>query len=66
MAFKVTLRNKTYDFEGDTNVRKILKRININPESYLVVRNGKLLTEDDVIKDGEEIKIIAVISGGSD
>lgn len=66
MAFKVTLRNKTYDFEGDTNVRKILKRININPESYLVVRNGKLLTEDDVIKDGEEIKIIAVISGGTD
>ena len=66
MAFKVTVRNKTYDFEGVTNVRKILKRININPESYLVVRNGKLLTEDDVIKDGEEIKIIAVISGGTD
>ena len=66
MTFKVTLRNKTYEFEKDASVRKILKRININPESYLVVRNGKLLTEDDVVKDGEEIKIVAVISGGTE
>lgn len=65
MTFKVVFRKKTYEFEENMSVKKVLKRICISSESYLVVRDGKLLTENDMIKDGEIIKIISVISGGT-
>jgi sulfur carrier protein ThiS len=28
-------------------------------------RNGELIVEDEILKDGEVVKLIAVISGGS-
>ena len=65
MTFEVVFRKKTYEFEENMSVKKVLKRICISSESYLVVRDGKLLTENDMIKDGEIIKIISVISGGT-
>jgi sulfur carrier protein ThiS len=31
----------------------------------LAIRNGKLINEATIVQDGEEIKLIAVISGGA-
>ncbi len=41
-----------------------MQRLNLSPEAHLLVRNGELLNENDWLKDGDEIKIVAVISGG--
>lgn len=34
------------------------------PEAVLVMRNGELVTEETVLKDEDEVKLIAMISGG--
>ncbi len=46
-------------------VMDIFKELNLNPEEYLVIRGGKVLTEDEEIKEDDEIELIRVISGGN-
>lgn len=42
----------------------LLKKLKINPEAVLVIRNNTLITEDEKIENTDEIKILSVISGG--
>jgi sulfur carrier protein ThiS len=44
-------------------LRESLKFTNMNPESVLAVREGVLLTDDEIIKDGDRIKLVPVSSG---
>lgn len=66
MTIKITLRKQTYEIdEKSIQVKLALRKINLSPESHLVVRQGELLNENDYLKDGDEVKIVAVISGGA-
>ena len=42
-----------------------LKKAGILPEGVIAVRNGEMIVEDEILKDGETVKLVAVISGGS-
>lgn len=42
-----------------------LQKIDIVPESVIATREGEMILDDEILKDGEIIKLIAVISGGS-
>lgn len=52
------------EIAGSHTVKEILKRLDINPESVLVIRDKKILTPDVVVKEDEEIEVWPVISGG--
>ncbi len=60
----VTYRNKTWEFDETMFVQQLLKRLDLLPESVLVVRNGTLVTEDQRLLPEDEVKIVAVVSGG--
>ena len=60
----LTLRGKTYTVPAGLRIREAIKHIGLTPESYLAVRNGELVPEDERLKEGEVIKLVAVISGG--
>ncbi|MEM3127096.1 MAG: MoaD/ThiS family protein [Candidatus Woesearchaeota archaeon] len=55
-------RKEQIEFEG--KVRKLLEKIKVNPSEVLVVVNDELATEDDVVKKGDKVKLLSVISGG--
>ncbi len=55
-------KKKTLKFKG--RIKDLLKQLGLNPVTVLVVRNSELLTEDAVLSDADEIKIISVVSGG--
>lgn len=63
---RVILRrnNEVKEIEGDLKVSEILKILNINPETVLVVRGEEILTPDKIVRNSEEVEIIPVISGG--
>ena len=42
-----------------------LQKSDIVPESVIATRDGEMILEDEILKDGDVIKLIAVISGGS-
>ena len=61
---KIVHRNQVWELKGRRRVRDAIKEVGLIPHAVLAVRDGKLLTEDAVIKDDDEVKLIAVISGG--
>lgn len=66
MTIKLVLRKNEYELEGKpTKVKEALRQLNLSPEAYLVVRAGDLLNENDVLYDGDVVKLVAVISGGA-
>jgi len=49
-----------------TNIplRKAMKEKNISVSDHLAVRAGELITDDEMVKTGDRIELIPVISGG--
>ena len=64
---KVILRNprRELDVEGDASVKDVLKRLDVIPETVLVIRDGELLLKTDLVSDADTIELRPVISGGS-
>jgi sulfur carrier protein len=60
----MTLRKKIYEVKAGMTIRDAILKLDIIPESVLPVKNGELLTDDEILEDGDEIKLVAVISGG--
>jgi sulfur carrier protein ThiS len=61
---KVILRNKEWELRPGMTVRDAILHMGVDPESVLAVRDGQLINEATLTKDGDTIKLIAVISGG--
>jgi sulfur carrier protein len=61
---KLVLRNQEYEVRPGMTLLDALKKNDILAESVLCTRDGELVTEDEILKDGDVIKLIAVISGG--
>jgi sulfur carrier protein ThiS len=64
MTIKIKLRDHAYQLEGELSLNKALKRLNIPNNSILAIRNGSLLTEDEILRDNDQIELVAIISGG--
>jgi sulfur carrier protein ThiS len=62
---KLTYRNRTWELSAGMTVRDAILKCGLNPEQVLAVRGGQLVNEATLLKDGDEIKLVAVISGGS-
>ena len=63
---KVLLRNprREVEFQGPTTVIRLLHRLEINPESVLVIRGDELVPRDARLSDDDDVEIRPVISGG--
>jgi sulfur carrier protein len=61
---KIILRQKEYEVRPGMTLLSALNKIEILPESVLATRDGELIEEDEILKDGQVIKLVAVISGG--
>lgn len=64
MSVKLVLRDKEYEVKPGMTLLDSLKKIGILTESVIATRNGELILEDEILRDGEVIKLVAVISGG--
>ena len=62
---KLILRNKEYQVKPGMTLLSALGKINVVPESVIATREGEMILDDEILKDGDEIKLIAVISGGA-
>ena len=65
MPVELVLRDRKYVVTAGQTIRQALENLDIVPETVLPVRQGKLVPEDEILKEGESIRLVAVISGGS-
>ncbi len=61
---KLILREKEYEVRQGMTLLDALKKSQIIPESVIATREGELILDDEILKQGDVIKLIAVISGG--
>ena len=61
---KLILRNKEYEVKPGMTLLSALKKINVIPESVIATRAGEMILDDEILKEGDVIKLVAVISGG--
>ena len=65
MEIKFELRDETLVLEEKSiKVKSAMQKLDLSMQAYLPVRDGVLLNEGDTLRNGETIKLIAVISGG--
>lgn len=61
---KLLPQNKIVSFSDSMRVTVLLRKLALQPETVMVIRGSRLLTEEDVIQAEDEIEIRSVISGG--
>lgn len=64
MMVTLTVRDKTYEVRPGMTLQAALQKIGILPESVIASREGELILEDEILRDGDVIKLVSVISGG--
>lgn len=61
---KIIYRDKVWELKGNITVRDAIKKVGLQPEAVLAMRDGKLITDDVIAKPDDTIHLIAVVSGG--
>lgn len=64
MTVKLILRGKEYEVKAGMNLLDALRKTGILPEGVIATRDGEMILDDEILKDGDVVKLIAVISGG--
>lgn len=65
MTVKLILRDKEYEVKPGMTLLDSLKKISVLSESVIATREGEMILDDEILRDGDVVKLIAVISGGS-
>jgi len=61
---KIIYRDQEWELHGRRRVREAIREVGLSPQAVLAVRGSELLTEDVMVEEDDEVKLVAVISGG--
>lgn len=61
---KLILRDKEYEVRPGMDLLAALEKCGILSESVIATRDGELILEDEILRDGDVVRLVAVISGG--
>lgn len=63
---KTTLihRGKRIEVRSGSTLRDAIRKAGFSPEAVLAAKDGELITDDRILLPGDEIQLVAVISGG--
>lgn len=64
MTVKLILRGQEYEVRAGMTVQHALEKIAVEPEAVIATRDGELITDDEILQEGDVIRLVAVISGG--
>jgi sulfur carrier protein len=65
MQIRLEPQGKELTVAGRRRVGDVIRQLGIVAGTVMVIRGDDLLTDDDVVEDGDAIELRAVISGGS-
>ena len=65
MDVDIRLRDQSFEVRSGMTLRDALTSLEIPPDSVLPTREGELITDDEILRKGDSIRLIPVISGGA-
>ena len=60
----VFLRDKRSVEVEAKNVSEVFSKLSILREQYVVIKNGRIVCEDELLSEGDAIELFTVASGG--
>jgi sulfur carrier protein ThiS len=64
MEAVMRLRADEYKIRPGMTVRDAMLQNDILPESVIPTRDGEMITDDELVREGDLIRLVSVISGG--
>jgi sulfur carrier protein len=64
MTVHLSHPERDLDIRGPKRVKDLLRELNLVVEAHLVIRGDDLVTEDEMLRDSDQVEIRPVISGG--
>jgi sulfur carrier protein len=64
MSAKLIYRKKEYTIRHGMTVRSALQKMDISTEAVIAVKNGEVITDDEIIAENDVIQLLSVLSGG--
>ncbi len=61
---KLIYRNQTWELRGGMTVRDAIRKVGLDPDAVLALRDGVLINEETILAEDDVIKLVAVVSGG--
>lgn len=61
---KVTYREQHWEVSGNITARELIEQVGLEPSTVIATRGSKLVFDTELLGEDDEIKLIAVISGG--
>ena len=65
MKVQLNHPDRQVEVKGPKRVKELLSDLNLVVEAHLVIRGEELVTEDEMLRDTDQVEIRPVISGGS-
>jgi len=64
MNIYIEKEQKRLALEKACTAQELLARLNINPDTVLVVKNDEVVLPEENLSEADDIKILSVVSGG--
>ncbi len=64
MSATIKFRKQEFEVESGTTVRDAMLKLDIEADSVVPTRDGELIAYEEIIDEGETIRLVPVISGG--
>ncbi len=65
MPIKVIYRGKEIEVPKEKiKAKELLEFLGLSPLSSLVIKNGEVVPEDEIIEEKDEVRVVNAISGG--
>lgn len=61
---KILYRDREWEVRAGMTVRDAILKVGLNPLAVLALREGKLIHENTILREGDVITLISVVSGG--
>ncbi len=61
---KLVFRNNQWEVRPGMTIEAALKQLQIEPEAVLPTIKDTLVTTDYILRDGDVVRLVAVVSGG--
>ena len=55
---------KSLEIKEKITFKELIKKLKISCESSILVKNNKIVLEDEILCNLDEVKILSVVSGG--
>lgn len=61
---KILEKTRSVELPNGATVADLFSELGENTETYIVERSGKVIIEKDKLRDGNEVELIKIVSGG--